>query len=145
MPVHTPQSLPPLRSCLTAHFRQRWGCKCTLRLAPPDLGFANPRIIPTNPASRAACALSSTPLRLVPGLPYPRLPFLHQNANVNFLANMHRPRVPHSLRLVVLVQVSLKIAQPLDHLIHGNSLVLTFTPLSRSLREIRTQNRILCV
>jgi hypothetical protein len=39
MPVHTPQSLPPLRPCLTAHFRQGLGCKRTPRLAPPDLGF----------------------------------------------------------------------------------------------------------
>ena len=30
---------------------QGWGCKCTPRLAPPYLGFANPRITSTNPVS----------------------------------------------------------------------------------------------
>ena len=96
--VHTLLSLPPLRPCLAAHFRQGWDCECTLRLATSDLGFANPRIIPTYPASRAAVrfVLPSTTSKLVPGLPYPRLLFLHQNANVNFLANMHCPRVPRS-------------------------------------------------
>ena len=54
LPVHTHRSLPPLRPCLTSHFRQGWSCECTFRLAPSDLGFAGPRIIPTNPSSRAA-------------------------------------------------------------------------------------------
>jgi hypothetical protein len=53
MPVCTSQSLPPLRPCLTSHFRQGWGCECTSRLAPSDLGFVSPRIILTNPVSQA--------------------------------------------------------------------------------------------
>ena len=53
MPVCTSQSLPPLRPCLTSHFRQGWGCECTFRLAPPDFGFDNFRIKSTNPVSQA--------------------------------------------------------------------------------------------
>jgi hypothetical protein len=49
--VNTPRSLPPLQPCITFCFRQGWGCKCTFRIATPDLGFAGPRIIPTNPSS----------------------------------------------------------------------------------------------
>ena len=49
-----------------------------------------------------------------------------------------------SFRLVVLIHASLKVSQPLEYLIRGTSLVLTFTPLSRPVREIRTENRILC-
>jgi hypothetical protein len=119
MPDCTSQSLPPLRPCLAPHFSQGWGCECTSRLAPPDLGFANPRIISTNPVSRAARVLPSTPQLLVLGQPYPSLPFLHQNANVNLLANMHCPTSPSLiLRLVVFMHASLKIAQSILHLRH---------------------------
>ena len=50
------------------------------------------------------------------------------------------PPIPwaHLLHL----SASLKIAQPLEYLIRGTSMVLTFTPLSRPLRGIRTQKRI---
>jgi hypothetical protein len=62
MPVCTSQSLPPLRPGLAPRFRQGWGCECTSRLAPPDLWFADPRIISSNPVSRAAVcfAINST-------------------------------------------------------------------------------------
>ena len=138
--VCTSQSLPPLRPCLTPHFRQGWGCECTSRLASPDLGFADPRIVSTNPESRPAVCLRSTPLLLVLGLPYLRLPFLHPNATVNLLANMCCLSSPSLiLRLVVFIHASLKFAQPLEYFIRCTSLVLTLTSLSRPLRKIRTQ------
>ena len=60
--VHTPRSLPPLCPRLTSNFRRVWGCECAFRLAPRDLGFASPRIIPTSPSSRAGglLAINST-------------------------------------------------------------------------------------
>jgi hypothetical protein len=143
--VCTSQSSPPLRPCLTPNFRQGWGCECTSRLAPTDLGFAYPRIISTNPVSRGALcfAINSNTPRTRAAIP-PRLPFLHQN--VNFLANMHCTTSPSLiLRLVVLMHASLKIAQPLEYFIRGTSWVSTFTRLYRPLREIPTQNCILCV
>ncbi len=73
-------------------------------------------------------------MRLVEGQPYPRLPFLHQKANVNFLANMHRLRVPLSSSAL------LSLCMPYSKL-H----LLCFDTHSRTLCEIRTQNRILCV
>ena len=80
---------------------------------------------------------SPTPVLLVLGKPYPRLPFLLQNANVNLFANMHCPTSPSLIhRLDVLMHASLKIPQPMEYLIRGISLFLTFIPLSRPLREI---------
>jgi hypothetical protein len=43
------------------------------------------------------------------------------------------------------LHTSFKIAQPLEYFLRDTALVLPFIPLSRSLREIRAQNRILCV
>jgi hypothetical protein len=78
MPVRTSQSLPLLRPCLTSHFRQVWGRECTSRLAPPDLGFGNPRIISTDPISQAvSCfAISSTTSRTRAAIPQTSLPTL---------------------------------------------------------------------
>jgi hypothetical protein len=156
MPVHTPQSLPPLRPCLNAHFRQVWGCKCTLRLAPTDLGFSNPRIIPTNPASRdAVCfAINSTTSSSRVAISQTSLPT--PKCQRQLPRQYASPTSPFLIfRLVVLVHASLKIAQPLENkltspwpcacLTQKCSLVLTFTPLSRTLCKIRTQNRIVCV
>jgi hypothetical protein len=137
MPACTSQSLPPLRPWLTPHFRQGWGCS---RLAPSDLGLANPRIISTNPVSRVAVcfAINSTTPSTRAAVPQTSLPTSKCQRQLS--ANVYCPRSSH---LIVLLHASSKIVQPLKYLIRGTSLTLAL--LSRPLREIRIQNRILCI
>jgi hypothetical protein len=59
---------------------------------------------------------------------------------INFTTHSSRasPTSPSFvLRIVVLVQASLTVAQPLEYLARGTSLVLTVTPLFRSVRSVR--------
>ena len=85
-------------------------------------GLTNPRIISTNLVVGSQCALPSTPLPLVLGQPYPRLPFLHQNANVNFppmsIAHESLAHLPPCCPHACLIQngPALEIPHPRHHL-----------------------------
>ena len=105
MPDCTSQSLPPLRPCLTSHFRQGWGCECTFRLAPPDFGFDNFRIKSTNPVSQAVVYFAISFITSSTRAAIPQTSFPTPNANVNLLAKLRCPTSPSLfLRLVVLLR-----------------------------------------